>query len=335
MAYGANKTRVGLDIGSYSVKVVEISSSEGKMSLAAVGLNKGQNRSREGIVDSIRDLFSKTRIMSKEVNISVSGPSVIVRFIVMPKMTDEDLKNAIKFEAEKHIPFNIDECVVGHYVVRRDRKDNKQDVMLVAAKKDLVTDRVKMAESAGLMVGVVDVDCFAVTNSFMANFPDTGREKTIALLDVGSKLTSLSVICSGSVLLARDINVGMNDFDVSIMKHFGADARSAEELKMSPGDKAEELLSCSKTICNNLCDDVKMSFGYYENQCGRGIDEVYVSGGGAAFSGFGNMVQEALGIKPVLWDPTRFLDTSNSRTDLKDIENIKGCFAVASGLALR
>lgn len=335
MAISRYKTKVGLDIGSYSIKVVEISGADGKMSLGAAGLDKAQTASRENIIGTIKELIDRTKIASREVNISVSGPSVIVRFIVMPKMTDEDLKNAIRFEAEKHIPFDINECVIGHYVIRRDRKDAKQDIMLVAAKKDLVADKVKMVEGAGLTVSVVDVDCFAVTNSFVANFPDLNREKTVALLDVGTKLTSLSITCGGNILLARDINVGMKDFDASIMKHLGLDARAAEELKMSPGDRAAELASCSKTVCNNLCDDVKLSFGYYENQCGKGVDEVYVSGGIAAFAGLDGMMQDALGIKPVLWDPLRFLDTSSSRTDLKEIEKIKGCFAVAAGLALR
>lgn len=335
MSHDRQKTKVGLDIGSYAVKIVEVSGADGKMSLAAAGLKNVQDASREGVIGCIKALAAQAGITAKEANISVSGPSVIVRFIVMPKMTDEDLNNAIKFEAEKHITFNINECVIGHHAIRRDRKDNKQDVMLVAAKKDLVVDKMKIAEAAGFSVGVVDVDGFAVTNSFMANFPDSSPEKTIALLDVGAQLTNLSLICGGSALLVRDIGVGVRDFDASISKRFGIDARAAEELRMAPGDKEQEMISCLKAVCNNLCDDVKLSFGYHENQCGKGIDEVYVSGGGASFKSFEGVLQETLGLKPVLWDPLRFLDTSSVRAALKEIEGVKGSFAVASGLALR
>lgn len=335
MARGRQKTGVGLDIGSYAVKIVEISGANGKMSLAAGGLKKARDATREGVIDCIKALAAEAGVTSREANISVSGPSVIVRFIVMPKMTDEDLRSAIKFEAEKHIPFNINECVIGHHAVKGLRKDNKQDVMLVAAKKDLVADRVRMAESAGFSVGVVDVDGFAVTNSFMANFPGPGREKTIALLDVGARITNLSIICGTSILLARDIGMGVRDFDASISKRFRTDAAAAEELRMAPGDKEADVASCLKAVCNNLCDDVKLSFGYYENQCGKGIDEAYISGGGAAVKGLNGLLQEMLGLKSVPWDPLRFLDTGSAKTDLKGIEGVKGHFAVAAGLALR
>lgn len=335
MAHGKQKAKVGLDIGSYAVKMVEINNADAKLSLAAAGLKKVQGAAREGVIDCVKALADETGITAREANISVSGPSVIVRFIVMPKMTDEDLKSAMKFEAEKHIPFNINECVVGHHAVKGLRKDNRQDVMLVAARRDLVTDRVKMAESAGFTVGVVDVDGFAVTNSFMANFPDPAREKTTALLNVGARITNLSIICGGSILLARDIGLGAWDFDALISKRFGIDARAAEELRMTPGRREAEMISCLKAVCSNFCDDIKLSFGYYENQCGKGVDEVYISGGGAAVKGLDGLLQETLGLKSMLWDPLRFLDAGSAGTASKGIEGVRGHFAVASGLALR
>jgi len=335
MAQGKHKIKVGLDIGSDAVKVVEVSVIDGKMSLGAAVIKKVRSAAREEVVGCIKEIVSEAGILSKEVNISVSGPSVIVRFIVMPKMTKDDLKSAIKFEAEKHVPFNMAECVIAHSLIRQSRKDNKQGVILVAAKKDFVLERVKMVESVGLSVSIIDVDEFAVSNSFMANFPALGRDRTVALLDVGAKITNLSIICGGSILFARDINVGNRDFDASVSKAFGLDQRAAEDLRMAPGEKEAKLTACTKTVCNNLCDDVKLSFDYYENQCGKGIDEMYLSGGGAAFKSFEAQLQEMLGLKPKIWDPLQFLDAGSSRTDLKSIDNIKSHFAVASGLVLR
>ena len=335
MAQGRHKIKVGLDIGSDAVKIVEISVLDGKMSLGAAVLKKVRGETKEEIIGCIQEIASEAGILSKEVSISVSGPSVIVRFIVMPKMTEEDLRSAIKFEAEKHIPFNMAECIIAHHLIRHGRKDNKQGVILVAAKKDFVIERVKMVESAGLSVGIIDVDEFAVSNSFMANFPALGRDKTVALLDVGAKLTNLSIVCGGSILFARDISVGSRDFNASVSKAFGLDQRAAEDLRMTPGKKEAELSACTKTVCNNLCDDVKLSFDYYENQCGKGIDEVYLSGGGAAFKSFEAQLQEMLGLNPKRWNPLQFLDAGSSRTDLKAVDNIRSHFAVASGLALR
>ncbi len=332
---GKQRIRVGLDIGNDAVKIVEMIRSDGKMLLGAAAVKKIRRAGREGVVDSIRELAAENGVTAKDANISVSGPSVIVRFIVMPRMTESDLKNAIRFEAEKHIPFDIGECVIGHHLIKRGRKDGKQDVILVAAKKDMVAERVKMAESAGFSVGVVDVDEFAVTNSFMSNFPDFGPDKTAALLNIGSKITNVSILCGSSILLARDIGIGGRDFDAAVSKALNLAPSDAEKLRIAPGDRLPEIVACTKSICGSLCDDIKLSFGYYENQCGKGVEEVYLSGGGSAFEGIAGQLQETLGLKAAAWDPLRFLDKSSSRTDAGKIEMIRGHLAVASGLALR
>src|SRR3989338_11039343 len=116
---GKIKNRIGLDIGSSAVKILEISGTQDKLALIGLGLKNISGLSNNEVANSMKELSLEAKIASKEVNISISGPSVIIRFISMPKMKESDLKSAIKFEAEKFIPFNINECIIDSQLLTR------------------------------------------------------------------------------------------------------------------------------------------------------------------------------------------------------------------------
>jgi len=330
------KNRVGLDIGNGSIKMVELSNVGGKFSLVGFGSKKIESARREDIIDAIKALTSQARISAKDASVSVSGPSVIVRFITVPKMSEEDLKGAIRFEAEKFIPFNINDCIVDFQTLKKDKTASKLDILLVASKKEPVWEKVKLAEGAGFSVSMVDVDSFALANSFSMNFPaaaSSEKDKTVALLNIGTNFTNFSILTGPAISFVRDVAIGGNELNAAISKMLGVTVREAEELKLSPGDKAQEVTSCIKTVLGNLLDEVKLSFSYHENQKGRGVDEVYISGGGSELANLEAVFAEALGSKLIFWDPFKFLDTKIA--DPSVLDKTKGQFAVALGLALR
>jgi type IV pilus assembly protein PilM len=302
---GKKRSRVGLDIGTYSVKLVEISEAADKPVLAAIGSKKMLEQSKDAVKDTIKLLVEEAKISSKEVNIAVSGQPVVVRLVSMPKMTAEELKGAIKFEAEKFIPFNINDCIIDFQIVKKHDKDNKLDVLLAAVKKAYVEERLDMVSSAGLSVGVVDVDSFAIANAFLRNSPEaSGPDKTFAILNIGAGLTNLTLLRDGAVCLVRDMQVGSTDLD-------------------------------TRKVFDKLVDEMRLPFSYYENQFGRGVDEIILSGGGVFLAGMSDMFQEAFGTKPILLDPFKFLDTSSEAIDKGLLEKTGSSFAVAVGLALR
>ena len=331
---GKSKTRVGLDIGSDSLKIMEIAVSD-KPRLMALGMKKIADHSQDAITDSIKALVEEARIVTKEINISVSGPSVIVRFITMPKMKENELASAIKFEAEKFIPFNINDCLIDFQILGKDDRENKISILLVVAKKAHVRDHVKAVNEAGLSTTIVDVDSFALVNSFLKNFPSIDPSKSFALINIGASLTNLSILRGPSVQFARDVVMGANDFTAAIGKRLGLDIKTAEELKTLPADKAQDVINFSKQALSGFLDDVRLSFSYYENQVGLGIDEIYLSGGAASFAGLNEAFEENFGTKPALWDPLQFLDTSSVGAGAKIREDFKSSFAIASGLTLR
>ena len=330
------KNKAGLDIGSYAIKIVEISAGPEKTTLVGAGTRRIRGLSKEALADSIRALAEEAGESTKDLNISVSGSSVIVRLISMPKMTREDLKGAIRFEAEKFIPFDTKDYILDFQILKRDDKTNKLDILLAAVKKDYIEERLKLVESAGYSVNIVDVDSFALINSFLRNRPHTDSDKTAVLLNIGAALTNLSIIRGEAICLVRDVMIGGNAFDNAISKSLGIDVGSAEALKSSPKERLQDIILATKPIYSNILDEVSLSCSYYENQCGRNVDEFYMSGGNALLAGSEEAFQEAFGIKPSLWNPMQFLEISSGpRIDKKLIDSVNNSFAVAVGLALR
>lgn len=329
------KNKVGLDIGSYSIKIVEISGALEKPALVGLGLKKIQGSSKEDLRDSIKALADEARISAKDINMSVSGLFTIVRFISMPKMKDEELKSAMKFEAEKFIPFDIKDCIVDFQILKRDEKENRLDILLVATKKDYIEERVQLVESCGYSVSLVDVDSFAIVNSFLRNHPALDPDKSVALLNIGATLTNLSIIRGDMLCLVRDMTIGGNDFNAAISKSLSLDIGSSEKAKHSPGGRAQDIMACTKAVFNNLVDEIRLSYSYYENQYGGNVDEFYISGGGASLIGLEEFFQEALGSKLQYWNPLEFLDVGGASIDRGLLDKMSGSFVVAVGLALR
>ncbi len=329
------RNRVGLDIGSRVIKILEVSTTPDKSILVGLGIKSAPEHSSAAFRDTIKSLAEESKISSKDVNIAVSGPSVIVRFITMPKMKVEELKGAIKFEAEKYIPFNINDCIIDFQVIGKEDRENKLNILLVAVKRDSVMERIALVESCGFSVEVVDVDAFALANSFMMNFPSPEPDKTAALINIGATLTNLTIAKNGIIYLVRDMPIGSKDFDAAIAKYLDVDEKAAEAIKIDPKDKLKDIAVCQKGVFNNLVDEMRLPFSYYENQSGRGVEEIYLSGGGSALAGLDDMFQDAFGAKPIFWDPLKCLDIASSPLNQTIMDGMKSSFAIAAGLALR
>lgn len=343
MTLDSRNSKVGLDIGTSAVKIVAVSGLPGKPVLSAVGVRAINGLSRKEIAESIKDLALESKISSKHVNISVSGPQLVVRFVTMPQMDAAALKGAMKFEAEKYIPFDINDCIVDFQTLEKNDKENKLNILLVAVKKEHVLSRIRLVEEAGFSVDLVDVDSFALANAFLKNFPNIAAEKTAALLNIGGSCTNLCILKGQAICFARDISVGGNDFNAAISKKSGIDQKESEALKILPAEKADDVTNCVKNVLTGLLDEVKLSFNYYENQGGKGIEEIYISGGSSSVIGLDESISETFGPVPSVWNPLQALAPADEANDLPDRvkgslclpDKIKSSFCVAAGLALR
>ena len=190
-----SKSIVGLDVGSSSIKAVELSAKGkgGNFELAHVGVAQvpaeaivqGAFLNSSAITDAIREAVENAKIKTKNVAAAVCGHSVIVKRVSLPQMTRDELDEQIRWEAEQYIPFDVNEVNLDFQILESSDDEGQMDVLLVAAKKDLIDDYVQVITEAGLIPVAVDVAAFAVENAFEANY-DVAAGDVIALVNIGA-----------------------------------------------------------------------------------------------------------------------------------------------------
>ena len=297
--FNRTKVKVGIDIGTSSVKVLALSHQKAggfQLDFFAVQAIEGE-RSKEKIVEAIRHSVASSETKVRGVTISVSGQGVIVRQVHFPKMSEGELKSALQFEAEKHIPFNINDVYIDAQVIDQNAEGNKMKVLIVASKKNLVDEYLGYINEAGLEAEAIDCDAIAVTNAFIFNNPGLGKDKTLALLNIGASMTNVCILKNETLNFTRDIPV---------------DVKSVDTLE----------------------NQVRLSFDYYENQFGKGIDGIYVSGGGAKETALLQRFSQAFGFEVSAWDPVKNLAVS-AKVDTQALKDASGQLAVCVGLAIR
>ncbi len=324
---------VGLDIGSHYVKLCELTKRQDKHYLNAFGIERLADTSSEARIAAIKKLTQENHIGTNKVNISVCGPSVIVRYILFPHMTKAQLESAIRYEAEKYIPFNIEEVILNTPILEEKREDNKIRALIVAAKKTFVEDYLKVVETCGLECQLIDVDSFALINSFLLNNPNERSRDIVALLHIGSNFTNINILKDKVSHFMRDITVGGRDLTKMIAEKLDIDEASAENLKCNPGDREEEILSIINPALTNLLGEISLSFSYYEDQLERGIDKVFLSGGSSKLKNLVQFLSSNLGMEVAIWDPTAKLQI-NPALNQERVRSSSPMLAVSIGLAL-
>ena len=325
--------RVGLDIGNHYVKISELTEKQNKYYLSTFGIERLGSDSREAKITAIKKVAQESGISTNKVNISVCGPSVIVRYILLPQMTRQQLESAIRYEAEKYIPFNIEEVILNAPVLEEERQDNKIRVLVVAAKKSFVEDYVKLVQACGLEPQLIDVDSFALINSFLLSNPGQQSQGIIALLHIGANFTSINILKEKVSHFMRDVTIGAQDLTKIIAEKLNMDIAEAENIKCNPQDREEEIFSIITPALNNLLGEISLSFSYYEDQLERGIDKVFLSGGAAKLKNLDKFLSSNLGMEVVSWDPSVKLQVNPALNR----EKLKSCLPmlpVSIGLAL-
>ena len=329
--FSKTESSVGLDIGSFYIKAAEINGGTGGLKLANFAAGEIQSKQVAG---AIRMVLEKAEITAKKVNISISGPSVIVRYIRLPKMRKDELRSAMQFEAEKHIPFDMKEVSLDCQILDRSEQSGKMNVLLVAAKKSLIEGIIQTVHEAGLEPDIIDVDAFALVNAFTENFPSQDKDRVITLLNIGAEVSTINILKGGVPYFTRDVSIAGNDLTRTLIERFGIDFSSAEKLKCSPGERFAEIFGVARPVLDNLIDEIRLSFDYYESQFEEGVDKIYLSGGCSRLKDLDKFLSEALGLKIKFWDPTSCFNISPD-IDHNKLSNAINQMAVAVGLALR
>jgi type IV pilus assembly protein PilM len=330
------RSLIGLDVGTKAIKAVELTWNGG---LVLTGFGYAELPSPDAVRETVARLFDENEFHTRRVVTAVSGKSVIVRYLTMFKMSPDDLRNAIRYEADKYIPFDVEEvlldCQPFEAPGMAEAGPNEMRVLLVACKRALVDEQLRVLASVGLQPEIVDVDVFAVGNAFETAVQGAGNDRVRALVDVGATKTSVNIVRSGASLFTREIHSGGDAFTAAIANRLGLKDAEAEALKRRPGEQAERVRGSVTPAVDDLSTEIRLSFEYFENQFDRGVDDVLVSGGGARLIGLPDDVARVVDRPVSPWDPTGDLPIAADRVDVDALREHAGELAVAVGLASR
>ena len=337
---------LGVDIGTSSVKTVQLKGSGRKYELTHLGIAPlppeaivdGAIMDGGAVIAALQQIFDEHKITARDVAVAVSGHSVIIKPIKMPLMKPQELAESVQWEAEQHIPFAIEDVNLDYEILRSPPGAVEMDVLLVAVKKDIISEYLTVASSAGLNVVVVDVDAFAVANAYEAAY-DVGADEVVALLHVGAAVTTVSILRGGILLFTRDSVIGGNRYNESIQKMLGVSHEQAETLKLGgrvEGYSGADSQPAIDLVNAELAGDIRRSIDFFRSAAPAGtIHRMLVSGGVARLPRFIPYLSEALDLPVEMANPLRRIKADPKRFDPEYLEHIAPQLSVGVGLALR
>lgn len=339
------KFTVGIDIGSHSVKVCEFVPAGKGVKLQALGssllpagaVEDGELKDTDAVAKIIKNLVANLKIKGKKVAISISGYSVIMKKINLAVMTEEELEHHIQSEAEQYIPFDLADVYIDFQDLQtNDESDERTDVMLVAAKKDVVNAYIEMLESIGLRVVIVDVDAFALENCYEKNM---GQDENVILVDIGSSKMNINIIAAGASVFARDVFLGSKQLTEQIRDRFDISFDEAEDLKVcaqDPGDRLAPMEEIFTNTCTQWVLEIKKALDFYNsNYPEQPIDKMVLSGGGAHLNGLATYFSHETQLEVTLFDPFAEATVEAKNIDEQYVAFMGPEMAISTGLATR
>jgi type IV pilus assembly protein PilM len=272
---------------------------------------------------------------------SLSGSAVIVKKIGLPIMTDKELAESIRWEAEQHIPFAIEDVHLDYQVVgppARTASNATMEVLLVAAKKEQVSSYASVIAQAGRVPVIVDIDAFALQNAYELNYPPL-PDAVVALVNVGASASNINILSNGRSLFSRDISIGGNAYTEAIQRELNLSFERAEEVKRGrseAGAQARELRPALDAITHTRLLELQRTFDFFKHttSCER-IDRIVLSGGVALADGWAQALEDRFAVPVEIFDPFRNIAFEERVLELEDLEHLAPTAAVAVGLALR
>jgi len=343
---GGSKVLAGLDIGSSSIKVVQLKETGKGYRLTNMGVRPlpqevivdGAIMDAGIISDTLREMAKEIKLKAKDVAISVSGHSVIIKKIKVQEMTEEELERNIQFEAEQYVPFDASEVNMDFVILGTGGEDGKMDVLLVVVKKDVINDLTNVVRDAGLNPVVVDVDAFALENMYETNYV-LAPEEVVALVNVGASTTNINIVRDGISIFTRDISVGGNQFTEAIQKQLQVSFEEADQLKRGEtvGEKGpEDIKSILSVISDNLGQEIQRSLDFFHSSTPDvQISRVSLCGGGARVPDIVQAIEQRLNIQVEMVNPLESISVNRKKFDQSYLEEVGPMLGVGVGLAIR
>jgi type IV pilus assembly protein PilM len=337
---------VGLDIGSRTLKLAEIIDTKAGSTLKNFStieiepglIEEGSVRDPEAVSGYIRELFKSAKLKDKNVAISIGGYSVIVKKITVQTMTEDELHETIHFEAEQYIPFDISEVNLDFQILgESEHNPNQMNVLLVAAKKEMISEYINLMKMAKLHPLIIDVDAFALQNIFKFNY--SPEDENIALIDIGASKTSLNILKDNVSEFMRDVSLGCEQINDKIASTVGCTIEETEEIKLGEESdliSAEDLKEIVESVVTDWCIEIKRALDFfYSTYPEEQISRIVLSGGGANIKKFLELLAAETSSEVEVINPFQNFIVDSNRFDSSYLEKIAPQAAICMGLATR
>ncbi len=350
MFFGKSKNLVGLDIGSHAIKVVELKElGKGKgyqllnigwYPLPSEAIVDGAILDSSIVIEGITSVFDEKKIKNNQVATGLSGHSVIIKRISLPRMSPEELAESIQWEAEQYIPFDIQDVNLAYKILddQGGGEAENMDTLLVAVKKDKINDYTGVISQAGKIPLVVDVDSFAIQNAYEVNYA-LESDKVVALIDVGASVMSVNIMDGVNSLFWRDINIGGNNFTESIQRDMNLDLGSAEKLKKGEpvsGVNIDSAMPIINQVSAEISNEIAKTIDFFRaTTSDKPVNKVMLSGGSCRVTGFQKQLQNKLNAEVEELNPFRNVHVDSGKFSPEFINQLSPSACVAVGLALR
>ncbi len=341
------KHLIGLDVGSHTVKVIQVREEKKGLTLENFGLapvspqaiQEGVIKEPDSIIKAIKSLVGNLDIKEKYVATSISGYAVMIKKIEVPTMTEEALEQSMFQELGQYIPYNTQEVNVDYQIlgIAQDRPNN-MEVLLVAAKKEAVDDYVSLIRLCGLEPAVVDIDFFALSNAYELTHGVSSKE-TVSLVDVGANKISINVVHEGIPVFTRDIALGGAQITTEIQNRFGLGYDDAEQLKLGvglekygPHDLEDIFFNTAKSWSMEIKRALDFFHATYRE---RRISKILLTGGSCRLPGFDELVAKDTRLETEIFNPFSSIDYDTRHFDVDYVNYIGPQMAICLGLAMR
>ncbi len=341
--FGRNSTTVGLDIGSGLIKLVAVSHRSGepvltKVAFASVvndAIVEGEVMDPAIVADAIKNLLATAGIKTKQVVTAVGGRDVIIKKIAMDRMKEAEAREVIRWEAEQHVPFDMDNVELDFQILDPEGEGLQMTVLLVAAKRELIETKLALLSEVGLEASIIDVDAFALHNAFEVNYPEA-MKGVVGLINIGHEMTNINILDEGIPVLTRDIPIGTRRFREDLQRERGLSAEDADKLLQGtePSDLLEPFL---ETRGEELAVGIERAAAFLQtaSRSSGGISRLFTTGGGSRIPRLNRVLADRLHLPVQPANPLERMQVADGVFNSMDVDEVAPLLMLPIGLALR
>ncbi|HET6679879.1 MAG TPA: type IV pilus assembly protein PilM [Gemmatimonadaceae bacterium] len=341
--FGRKKTTIGLDIGSGLVKVAVMDHSRGEpelvkvaiMPLLADAIVEGEVMDPDIVIDAVRNALEAAGVSSKDVVTAVGGRDVIIKKIQIERVKEQQARELMRWEAEQHVPFDMESVELDFQILDPDDDGMEMSVLLVAAKRELIENKLRIVTDAGLHPTLVDVDAFALHNAFEVNHPDA-MNGVVGLINIGHEVTNINILEDGVPILTRDVTVGTRRFREDLQRERGLGAEEAEML-LQGYDRSPHLDAVIESRGEEIAVGIERAAAFLasSSRSASPMRHVYLSGGGARVPGLADALAQRLRLGVMLANPLANIRVRDGALDSLVTDEVAPLLMLPIGLALR